>query len=252
MAVFGGETATGETVEVKGEFVEPVQLQVVCQGLWRDLPPDVTVMTQDHLQAFGDVDQALSGFYEQSIERAAQATGVKEGKLRAWFERSLITPAGTRGMVYRGRRKTGGIPNAMVAVLENMHLIRGEWRAGARWYELTHDRFIEPIQKSNQTWEERRREERAKKLITVLAGLVIVLACLYGILAPVAVVAIQQARQTAKAAALTSTSSAIHSVSSIRPMSFLRLTGLLKWERAPEKMSPRMPFSLPSFLSTSA
>ena len=53
------------------------------------------------------------------------------------------------------------------------------------------------------------------------------------------------------AAAFTSTSSAVHSVSSIRLTSFLRLTGLLKRDCAPAKMSPRMPGCLPSVRRTS-
>ena len=169
------EAAAGEIAEVTGQFIEPVQLQVVCQSLWQDLPPDVTVITQDHLQAFGDVDQALSGFYERSIQEAAQNTGAKERGLRAWFEHNLVTPAGTRGTVYRGREQTGGIPNAAVDVLENLHLIRGEWRAGARWYELTHDRFIEPIQDSNKTWTEKRRRTIFAALGTAVAALVVIL-----------------------------------------------------------------------------
>jgi hypothetical protein len=146
------EIGMGKSIKVRGEFVEPVQLQVVCQSLWQGLPPDVTIITQDHLQAFGDVNQALSEFYEKCIEKTAQEASVKEGDLRSWFEHTLITSAGTRGTVYRGQQKTGEVSNAAVDVLESLHLIRGEWRAGARWYELTHDRFIEPIQKSNQTW----------------------------------------------------------------------------------------------------
>ena len=152
-------TGAGETVEVTGEFVEPVQLQVVCQSLWRDLPPDVVVITQEDLRDFGDVNQALSGFYERSIKRAAQEAGARERALRAWFEDVLITPAGTRGTVFRGREETGGIPNAAVDVLESLHFIRGEWRAGAPWYGLTHDRFIEPIRTSNETWRIVRREK---------------------------------------------------------------------------------------------
>jgi hypothetical protein len=167
------ETTAGKPKVVTGEFVEPVQLQVVCQSLWRDLPSDVTAITQDDLQAFGDVNQALSGFYERSIERAAQKAGVREGDLRSWFEGILITPAGTRGMVYRGREKTGGIPNAAVGVFENLHLIRGEWRAGARWYELTHDRFIEPIQGSNKAWKEKRRRTLFTALGTAVAVLIV-------------------------------------------------------------------------------
>ena len=52
--------------------------------------------------------------------------------------------------------------------------------------------------------------------------------------------------QPSKASAFTSMSSAVHSVSSIRLISFLRLTGLLKRDCAPAKMSPRMPVCLPS------
>ncbi|HXF60074.1 MAG TPA: hypothetical protein VNK95_00575, partial [Caldilineaceae bacterium] len=152
------ETAAGATVVVEGEYVEPVQLQVVCQSLWQGLPPDAAVITSDHLQAFGDVNQALSQFYERSIKQTVQATGVREGDLRNWFEFSLITPAGTRGTVYRGAGQSGPIPHAAMDLLEDLHLIRGEWRAGARWYELTHDRFIEPIQQCNERWLEQRRE----------------------------------------------------------------------------------------------
>jgi hypothetical protein len=67
--------------------------------------------------------------------------------------------------VFRGRDSTGGIPNAAVDALENQHLIRAEVRAGARWYELTHDRFIEPIQRSNATWRQHERAEEQQRQI---------------------------------------------------------------------------------------
>ena len=73
------ETGTGESVEVSGEFVEPVQLQVVCENLWQDLPAEVTVITHDHLQEFGDVDQALSKFCDQSIASGSQKSGRTAG-----------------------------------------------------------------------------------------------------------------------------------------------------------------------------
>jgi hypothetical protein len=53
------------------------------------------------------------------------------------------------------------------------------------------------------------------------------------------------------ASAFTSTSSAVHSVSSIRLTSRLRLTGLLKRDWAPAKMSPSSPGSRPSTRSVS-
>lgn len=143
------ETDPGEIVEVRGEFVEPVQLQVVCQSLWRDLPSHVTQITENDLEAFGDVDLVLSRFYDEAIRATAEKSHVDEGRLRSWCRDVLITSLGTRGTVYRARESTGGIPNVAIDVLENNHLIRAEWRAGTRWYELTHDRFIEPIRTSN-------------------------------------------------------------------------------------------------------
>ncbi len=65
----------------------------------------------------------------------------------------MITPAGTRGFVYAGHQEqVEGIPALAISALIRMHLIRKEQRAGAGWYELNHDRFIEPIQRSNEEW----------------------------------------------------------------------------------------------------
>lgn len=146
------ETEYGDVVSLKGEYVEPVQMQVVCENLWIDLPDDIKVITNSHVQKFGDVNEALAAFYESSIAATVAESGLDEGSLRRFFERTLLTPAGTRGTVYRGTQQTGDIPNQAIDILENRHIIRGEWRGGSRWYELTHDRFIEPILQSNKKW----------------------------------------------------------------------------------------------------
>jgi hypothetical protein len=158
-------SATGEMTEIEGQYVEPVQLQVVCLTLWSSLPPETTVINRAHLQEFGDVNRALSSFYKDAIRAATQITGVEEASLRDWCGKTLITPMGTRGTVCREEDSTGGIANAAVDILESRHLIRAEYRAGARWYELTHDRFIEPILASNEEWDAKRREAR-KNLLT--------------------------------------------------------------------------------------
>jgi hypothetical protein len=146
-------TLDGEFQTTLGEFLEPVQLQIVCQNLWRQLPPDVTEINECDLTAFGTVDDALTKFYDEAIIEAVQRTSVSEGELRKWVE-NLITAAGTRSMVFRGRDNTAGIPNAAVDILDELHFLRVELRAGARWYELTHDRLIEPVQRSNRKWHE--------------------------------------------------------------------------------------------------
>jgi hypothetical protein len=72
--------------------------------------------------------------------------------LREWVQTALITDIepGTRGTVYVGARYTEDMPNEVVGLLEDKHLIRAEWRAGARWVELAHDSLIGPIKISNR------------------------------------------------------------------------------------------------------
>lgn len=147
---FRVEVGAEASVEVEGEFVEPVQLQVVCRTLWSGLPPDVTVIQQDHVKELGNVDEVLARFYSQAISSAAEKANVPERELRVWFERQFITRGGTRSTVYATRLFTAGMPNSVIDELEARHLIRADWRAGARWYELTHDRLIGPIRASNR------------------------------------------------------------------------------------------------------
>ncbi len=154
------ETTPGETAEVTGEFIEAVQLQVVCQNLWRELPPDVTQITFQHLKTYGNVEQELYRFYEEAIRAATEKAHIDEEGLRRLCGEVLITAMGTRGMVYRAPESTCDVPNAAIDVLESMHLIRAEWRAGARWYELTHDRFIEPILSSNKVFNDELAEKK--------------------------------------------------------------------------------------------
>jgi len=156
-------SAADEMVEVPGEYAEPVQLQVVCQNLWMNLPSDVQIITAEHLQSFGNVEEALRSFYERAIETAATEASVSKDDLRKWFNEQLITPAGTRGTVFRGDEQTGDIPNSAVDILEDQHIIRAEVRSGARWYELTHDRLIEPIRKANEAWQEKEQERRIEE-----------------------------------------------------------------------------------------
>jgi hypothetical protein len=125
------ETITGETLEVIGEFVEPVQLQVVCQNMWQELPPDVTEITEQHLLALGGVDRPLSRFYESAVKEAAADAGIKEKELRRWCEKWFITSNGTRNIVHRGTQFTEGLPTTALDSLVAHHLLNLELRAGS-------------------------------------------------------------------------------------------------------------------------
>jgi len=149
----------GQRDPLPGQYVEPVQLQVVCLQLWANLqsrpPGSITI---DDLQEAGDVDRALADYYEQSLRQVqARLPGlVSESALRDWFSKRLITESGTRGLVNQGTNQTGGLPNAVVQLLNTeRYLVRRESRAGGVWCELTHDRFVQPILDANRKWEAR-------------------------------------------------------------------------------------------------
>jgi YVTN family beta-propeller protein len=78
----------------------------------------------------------------------------------------------------------------LISVLEKKYLIRGEWRSGAKWYELTHDRLIGPIKASNSKWMDSERSRRTKRnrqiaVPSVAIGLALILAYLVIVLNPV-------------------------------------------------------------------
>lgn len=146
-------TAEGEQDEIELAGVEPVQLQIVCWDMWRRLKDDVALITRHHLEKWADVDAALERFYEAAIRNTVARTEIKESDLRRWFGKELITPAKTRGTVFSGAEEAAGLDNRVVEILENdEYLVRSMYRAGGRWYELAHDRFIEPILRSNNRW----------------------------------------------------------------------------------------------------
>jgi len=164
----------GRTTTVEGEFVEPVHLQVVCRTLWENLPAETGVITENDLAASGNVDDTLIRYYEGAVSSAAERGHVAEDRLRDALERSFITSAGTRATVFAGGA-TKGLPEAAIAVLEDRHVLRGEWRSGARWIELSHDRLIEPLQTSNARI--RRVGARRRRIqLAVLGALVVALA----------------------------------------------------------------------------
>ncbi len=135
-----------------GEFVEAVQLQVVCHSLWNALPPGATEITENDLDTYGDRDQALRKLYDTSIAEAAHESGLREAALRRWCAHQLITPLETRRLVLREGDQTAGIPTHAIERLADHYLVRAELRAGAIWYELAHDGLIEPILRSNREW----------------------------------------------------------------------------------------------------
>src|SRR5919109_647916 len=135
------EVSSGDIRPLEGDYIEPIQLQVVCKRWWRE-------------------------------REASKGTRVHESKIRIWCQEKLITPSGTRSMVHRGQNTTEGIDNNVIDWLERKYLIRKEHRSGASWYELTHDRLIKPIISSNAKWKDVNDRKKNRKII-IKSGLAV-------------------------------------------------------------------------------
>lgn len=144
----------GTFVQQTGHHVEPVQLQVVCRRLWQAMPDEDRSIDAEDLEQFGDVSEALAGYYADSVRRIAADEPTREWTIRRWFDDHLITAATTRGQVLRGAEHSEGLANALIEELLDTHLVRAEQRAGSTWYELAHDRLIEPLLVDNLSWSE--------------------------------------------------------------------------------------------------
>ena len=144
------ETAPGIFEFITGEFIEPAQLQIVAQKLFETLPSDKKVITKQDIEYIPNVEQVISSFYDHVLREIVYQTGIDESRVRDWFEHALITSSGIRKMVLMGREETGGLPNQILDQLVNKYIIRVVTQGGARWYELAHDRFIQPVLHSNE------------------------------------------------------------------------------------------------------
>ncbi len=149
----------GSFEEQTGAHVEPVQLQVVCRRLWGAMPADDLSIDEQDLVDFGDVDQALGAYYDESVARIATGSEVAERRVRKWFDERLITASGVRGQVQKESEASAGLANEEIEQLLDNHLVRAERRAGRTWFELAHDRLIEPVRESNHAWRERHLSE---------------------------------------------------------------------------------------------
>jgi hypothetical protein len=163
----------GQKVPADGPSVEPLQLQLVCRRLWsRAIESGKGTISPADLQR-GGVDDALEAYYREQIDATVgdKHADVGERKLRAWFGGELITEDGFRKQV----RKGPGNSEVVLQRLRDAYLIRADPGRGLDWYELTHDRFVDPIRKSNREFE-RQRVARWRKAAAIVAGIVLLVA----------------------------------------------------------------------------
>ncbi len=143
----------GQTASQAGSWVEPVHLQVVCRRLWSQLAGDETEVTLTTVQSLGDVDASLAAFYSEQMASVAAICEISERRLRDWVATRLISSRGLRLQVMSDDAGDDEM-SRVLAALASAHIVRAEERRGVRWYELAHDRLVEPVRRDNAAWEQ--------------------------------------------------------------------------------------------------
>lgn len=138
--------------EREGDHIEPVQLQVVCVRLWENLRDGALTIDDANIEALGGVNDALEKFFAERVAAAAKVGSTGEVLVRKWIEQHLVTPEGIRAPVLQGARTSKSLDNRVLDDLVDAHILRRELRHGSGWYELAHDRLIEPIRRNNADW----------------------------------------------------------------------------------------------------
>lgn len=154
----------GSFQDQEGSYVEPVQLQVVCHKLWTDMEPEDLSIDAEDLDAFGNVNEALGAYYASAVHGAAEDIQ-EEREIRDWFDRQLITAGDIRAQVLREEEASSGLRNGLIERLRDRHLVRAEHRAGATWYELAHDRLVEPVRENNRQWRQEHLDKWQQRAI---------------------------------------------------------------------------------------
>lgn len=137
-------------------YVEGVILQTVMLKLWEKLDPvrngRKEIEPHDLGNLLDHVDRALASHYRDCVEDALRRSKVPERVIRDWFENQVITEQGWRNQTDRGPGDGGWRTERCLSALEAMHIIRSETRLHRQWWELVHDRFLNPVREDNRRW----------------------------------------------------------------------------------------------------
>ena len=143
----------GSFIAEQGLHVEPVHLQVVGRRMWEAMPEGALSIDAEDIARYADVSTALREYYAQAVQKIAGGDRGVERAIREWVGGTLIV-AGLRSQIRQDAGATAGLDNARITALVDSYLVRAEPRVGATWFELSHDRMVEPITRDNQAWEQ--------------------------------------------------------------------------------------------------
>lgn len=125
--------------------VEPVQLQVVCSGLWRAMTPSTATITTAFIRSHLDIDQVLEDFCADVLRETATRHQVALPVLLDWIAEDFGTAGGHRAAVSTIALDLAATPRAVARSLENEHLLKGHGPARAEHYQVSSARLASAL-----------------------------------------------------------------------------------------------------------
>jgi hypothetical protein len=166
--------------------VEPIQLQVVCRALWRNLSERRKKISWDEIESAllaatcgnqlrgpaaiaAFVKSALENFCGDAIHKVAADARFPVELIDLGFHQ-FISKSGFRRFVHQDAEYTGCLPNRVVVELERHQLLHSEQRGGERLYGLAHDKLVEPIRERATVVDASRLESLWRRTLQTIAG----------------------------------------------------------------------------------
>lgn len=158
---FEGEAASMLVDELAGTRLDAALMQIVCRQMWEALPRGTSSIGMEQLHLFVGILGALAQCYDGVMAKVAAGDIKKERFFREWIDRRLIIE--DKLFEHCGRNRIPD-PNrtllpryfaddwSTVPVLMEAHLLRSEMHDGLIWYELSNERLVEPVRRSNAAW----------------------------------------------------------------------------------------------------
>ncbi|MER7426928.1 tetratricopeptide repeat protein [Nonomuraea rubra] len=120
------------------DTVEPALLQAACFHSWRALPGDHGAITTEDLA----VNRALAEFVGEAVLETAHEHSVPAEGLLSWLRSTF---GGGGSTVEERSGQVAGLSAVVVRALQSRHVLKAEWRSGARHYRLQHERLAGPL-----------------------------------------------------------------------------------------------------------
>jgi hypothetical protein len=160
-------TTTDRGSTIRGDSVDPSQLQIICQYIERAILPNkkpaggnsiVTIDAPD-LGGREGHERILTAFYDRTVESFPKS---QQKAIESLCESGLINQNGRRLSLEEGEIASAhSVTPQMLQQLVDHRLLRADPRVGSVYYEISHDTLVAPILAHR---DRRRAEQRRKRL----------------------------------------------------------------------------------------